>query len=476
MRKIIFLTILLFISIYLTFVNNDVILTDDLSTGFVCNYINDFKLSYTDFISKYTSTPNMTSRPISSAIFYTIIYLMKFNEKFYYLNYLFFLISIIIIFFTVKKIFSENISVIITIFYSLIPIGTSIVYSPIMMNSNIATIFYGLSLFFIYGRRNLFLSIIFLFFSVLSYEIFAPLIIFNAFLVSNNFKIRFIYFLVFIMCFILYKKIIEPYFFPNYIAREKLDYVFNFKRNLMLIYLSFRMIFYDVPKALFKSVLAIKYYSLTDYLTLIVYIVTSNYIVFKCQFNLDLPSKKVLRYSIIGLLVCFLIYPFSFYDPTLYGFNNRTLGGIRLFFSIVVVLLLFSFLYNKNYSSQFPLKLVLSFCFIFFSISTISIKNAWHFSDEYNKKLFMNLSFHLNKNLRSNFIFILNRDEELKKDKYILNEPIFLEHWESSALKKYSQIPSNFDIYYFHNYQKKFPEKYYIYNNTENKLYFVNNN
>lgn len=459
----------------MNFVNNGVILTDDLSTGFISNYINDFKLDYIDFISKYISTPNMTSRPISSTIFYTIIYLMKFNEKFYYLNYLFFLISIIVIFFTFKKIFSENISVIITIFYSLIPIGTSIVYSPIMMNSNIASIFYCLSLFFIYGRRNLFLSIIFLFFSVLSYEVFAPLIIFNAFLASNNFKIRFLYFLVFIMCFILYKKIIEPYFFPNYIAREKLDYVFNFKRNLMLIYLSFRMIFYDVPNALFKSVLAIKYYSLTDCLTLIIYIVTSNYFVFKSQYNFDLPNKKVLRYSIIGLFICFLIYPLSFYDPTLYGFNNRTLGGIRLFFSIVIVLFFF-LLFNKYYSRQFHLKLVLSFCIILFSISTISIKNAWHFSDEYNKKLFTNLSFHLNKPLKTNFIFIFNRDKELQKDKYILNEPIFLEHWESNALKKYSHIPNNFDIYYYHNYKQKFPKKYYIYNNIENKLYYINSN
>jgi hypothetical protein len=65
MKKIILITIFLLVYLYSGILENGILLTDDLATGFKDNYLRRWNLGYFDFILKILDTPNMTSRPIS---------------------------------------------------------------------------------------------------------------------------------------------------------------------------------------------------------------------------------------------------------------------------------------------------------------------------------------------------------------------------------------------------------------------------
>lgn len=475
MKKIILITIFLLVYLYSGILENGILLTDDLATGFKDNYLRRWNLGYFDFILKYLDTPNMTSRPISSFFFYSVIYLMKFNSKFYYLNYVFFLISIFVIYITSSKIIPKNYSIIFIVFYALIPFGTSLVFSPIMMNSNIATIFYCLSIICLFNKAKgyYYISILFMLFSILSYEIFIPLVFLNIFFVKGSLYKKLLYLICLVSLFLCYKKIIEPNVFHNFTKREKIENLFHLKRYVILVYLSIKMILIDFPKSIYKSFIAIKYFTLVDFFVLLIYLLSSIYIIFKTNFQLLKSNSKITFFSIYALFLCFIIYSLSNYDPTLYGFSNRTLGGVRLFFSLFLVMLAYYFSTKRCSFNQVKFKIIISIFLVLFTISSISIKNAWQYSDNYNKKLFSKLKTQIHHKMKSRFIYINYRDEEYSKDIYILREPIFLEHWETVALKKWTNIPVKYDIYDYKNYLNKFPDKYYIYDYPKNKLNYI---
>ncbi len=87
-----------------------------------------------------------------------------------------------------KKILSEELAGLITLLYSCSVIGTSIQFSPIMLNSNLATVFFSLSIYFLYVRDKILVSALLFIASILSYEIFFPLILLHLFLIKENKK------------------------------------------------------------------------------------------------------------------------------------------------------------------------------------------------------------------------------------------------------------------------------------------------
>jgi hypothetical protein len=53
MKKIILITIFLLVYLYSGILENGILLTDDLATGFKDNYLRRWNLGYFDFILKY---------------------------------------------------------------------------------------------------------------------------------------------------------------------------------------------------------------------------------------------------------------------------------------------------------------------------------------------------------------------------------------------------------------------------------------
>ncbi|HEX7871007.1 MAG TPA: hypothetical protein VF455_12935, partial [Chryseobacterium sp.] len=184
-KSFIFLFFLIFLYVFYTLYkiySLDVVLADDLGLIYLTKNIHQ---NYFEYIVSYIDSSTMSARPVSGFITGTIIFLSKNNDNLYFSGLLFFPLSILTIFFVFSKILPKEIACLITLFYTVSMIGTSVQFSPIMLNSNIATILYVLSIYFIVVKKKLIISSCLFIFSIFSYEIFFMGIILNVLLIKD---------------------------------------------------------------------------------------------------------------------------------------------------------------------------------------------------------------------------------------------------------------------------------------------------
>lgn len=475
-NHLLFLIILFFCYLFYGLISTNTLITDDISRTFANGYVEDWKNGYGVFLYNNINTNTMSSRPISGIFYETICYLMKYGIKFYYLNYIFFLLSLITIYYTSKRYLKPELSIIITIVYSLIPIGTSIVFSPIMMNSSLATIFYCFSIYFLkeQTKKNVLISSLFFILSTLSYEIFITCIFLNVILIKNRIKYAYLIFTTIII--ISYRHFLEPLIFTDFHHRNSNDRIFDIEKNIDIIKCIVHMIIIQFPVAIFKALRAIKFYSLSDYLVLIFFIFLVSYKILQMDFkNISFVKiKKIIIYAFIGLILSNLIFVFSEYQPTLNTFNNRYLGSIRIFF-VIILILTSLYIFKKN------VKYLLIFYISIFAITTVSVKNAWIYAGKINDNLFSNLSSVLPKNSEIKNVYVvyntIKNDDlqtEFSDEHFVLNEPIFKESWEAYHLQKLHDISQKYKILYYHNINEITQSKeYYIFNLKTKKLEIV---
>lgn len=196
-------------------------------------------------------------RPVSSFVTGTLIFFAKYNEYIYFFGLLFFPISVFTIYCILKNIMTKEIASLITLLYSCSLLATSIQFSPIMLNSNLATIFFSLSIYYLYIRKNLIMSSIFFIVSVLSYEIFLPLILLNLFL-SRTIKKRIVFIFITLCVIFAYKKILQSEIFISSYQRDDASQILNLKRNLSMGLLSAKLFFRDIFIGIYKGLLNIK--------------------------------------------------------------------------------------------------------------------------------------------------------------------------------------------------------------------------
>ncbi|RNA63968.1 hypothetical protein D1631_00355 [Chryseobacterium nematophagum] len=336
-----------FFSIYF----HSVLLVDDLAKMYQIFELKEDPLAYFTFIHRFLDTETMTSCPISGFITGSLIYISQFCSDLYFLGNGIFYFSILIIFHTLKRLFEVEMSIFISLLYSLLFIGSFIQYSPIMLNSSVSTILYCISLGYILKSNTtsgLAYSMLFFFFSLLSYKIFAPLIILNIFFIRGP-RARVTYFLGSIILILLYRRALEPLLFVNYYKRDAIENLFEIDRLKSLLVLGGKLLTLDFIITFFKSVRAIQYYSFLDYL----YCILSSLLIFLLIYrsNLEYKVKLVLLIGGLGIFV------FSGYIPSLVGFEIRNLGALRIFFSIFLMgILLYS---TRTLSSLFRKSLLL---------------------------------------------------------------------------------------------------------------------
>ncbi|MGL6126576.1 hypothetical protein, partial [Chryseobacterium artocarpi] len=138
---LIFLNILIIVYnlyISLSVFKEKIIVTDDLSKLYESKHISK---SYFSYLYSFLDSTTMAARPISGIVTGTLIFFSKSNEYIYLLGVLFFPLSLLAIYCIAKKILSKELASLITLLYSCSLIGTSIQFSSIMLNSNLATIF-----------------------------------------------------------------------------------------------------------------------------------------------------------------------------------------------------------------------------------------------------------------------------------------------------------------------------------------------
>lgn len=477
MKYFILAPILFITFIYFFLVKDNILLTDDLGMIYQPVFGNN-EYNYLKFISNFIDQDIMTSRPVSAFFYGTIIFLTQFfSIKFYFVNYLFFITAITSVYLVVKKLLNESIAIVSSLFYTLIPIGSSIVFSPIMMNSNLATIFFCGAIYFSTKKKlgYLILSASLFITSILSYEIFIPLIFLFYFTlkIKNSKKIIFITFTLFSI--FIYREFIEVNIFDNHFHRDQKLNFLDFGRNVDVITTAIKM-HYNILLSLAKSIRALQFFSIIDYILLLLFMVVLVKSINRVNLDLRISNQKLLVILLCSIST-FSIFILSSYLPNAYGFDNRNLGAMRLFYAILFTILILKI------PSQKIKKYLLTSIFLLLAISTISIKNAWIFADKTNKQLFYSLSEIIkHEKLKSDTILIsydLNSRNKIFSDQhsifknhhFILKEPIFSEEWEVPYLKKVANIKENVTIRYLYKVDKnKINDSYYIYNWSKNIL------
>ena len=355
-----------------------------------------------------------------------------------------------------------------------------------MLNSNIATVFYCASIIVLKERKQtpavFFFSILFFLFSVFSYEVFAPLIFLNLLLVQRR---KFLYLISIIIPILIYRQLIEPQLFNNYAHRSDVTQVLQVKRSIMVVFEITKTMTYDLFTSLFRSARAVAYFTVYDYLLFGLFNLFTCYYLSKKNIVSEFPTDLNIKFNfflILGFFSAALIYFGSTYSPSLFGYHNRTLAGIRLYGVLIITYFLF-----KKANSY-----LIFFTILIFSVSAISVKNAWLYSFEINNDLFKKISFHNipnTKNIKMLYVIFDQKNADLqatftkqgKKDRniffsdphFILKEPMYFETWESKYyVRKFSLNPT-IKIEHFYSGDENKSKPYYLFDLTTDKLSVV---
>lgn len=480
-----FLFVLLFSGILLFQIFSEkVLLADDLSVILSARNHN----SFIKFLEIFLDSPWMSPRPISALLYAPSIYLVNyFGINFYFINHIFYLSSLVMIYILITKFYNNKIATLGVFLYSLLPFASFTTFSLIMMNSALATIFYCLSLLFILkikknSLERLFLCLSSLFFllSVLSYEIFVPLILLNTYLIpTKKYSYKIVYIFITFSLILIYRNILAPNIFNNFLERTDHSVILDFPRHIYLIKEIIITFFIKLPIAIFRGIRAIIYYNWNDYILLIASIIFSYFLIFKTKYSFSLDNNSIPFF--IGFLSSFIIFFISVENFSIYDFSSRILGATRLFLTLFI-LSLFVILIRQHLKY---IKLLYFFILIVLSITTISSKNAWIYANQYNINLLQELKNHIPKNPKTNYIFI-TYDKNDKEDRlnlqrndkhFIFSERILYNRMNSYYLKTKVNIDEELKIEYFFSKKKKyFPKNYYLFDYKTKTIEYITEN
>lgn len=447
---LIFLNILIVVySLYisLSVFKEKAVVTDDLAGVYALRVIPD---SYFSYIYSFLDSTIMAARPVSGIITGTLSFLSKNNESAYLLGTLFFPLSLIAVYWVGRKMLSKELANLITLLYCCSIIGTSIQFTSIMLNSNLATIFFVLSIYYVYVRKKIIVSALLFIASVLSYEIFLPLVLLPLFLIREN-KKRVLFALLTLGVIITFRKVIQPYIFVNSYQRDEVGRIFELKRVMLVVIFSVKLFVKDLFVGIYKGLLNIRNLNIPEWVLSVVI----PFVVYKAFRNYDFKSKseyfkKLGMISFVAILVGLSIFLFSSYIPTLFGFNNRNLGAIRLFYTLLIISGVIYLSVKLNVQSRMISVFFAVIAFLLV-VTNIRVKDSWIYASHFNNELFSKL----NKAIRDNHIeggdICLEYDvfHELKTNPNLtFREPLFYDDWESSMLCEINGIdPKKFKVH-----------------------------
>lgn len=424
-----------------------VALADDLSKIYESGNISQ---SYFTFIYSFLDSHTMAARPVSGLVTGTLIFLSGYSESVYWLGLFFFPLSLWVMYWVTQKIGSAQWASLVILLYSCSVIGTSIQFSPIMLNSNLATLFFCLSIYFLYARKNIWGSSLLFIASVFSYEIFLPLILLHLFLIREN-KKKVMFFVLTIGFIIIFRKIIQPAIFENSYQRDEISKIFDVKRILQICIYTVKLFCKDIFIGVFKGILNFK--KLNFYEWMLVLIIPS--LVYQGFSGYDFKSeekrfKDLGIISFAGILLAVSIFFFSSYIPTVFGFDNRNLGAVRLFHTLFIISAII-FLGIKIKLNRKIIASLLGFTAFFFLMTNISVKNSWIYAHHFNQEMFGKLRTALKQNniTHGNICLDYNMPAEVKTNPdFTFREPVFYNSWEAPMLCKMSGIdPEKIHVY-----------------------------
>ncbi|WP_343679790.1 hypothetical protein [Chryseobacterium arthrosphaerae] len=427
------------------------VLSDDLAGVYQLRTVPD---SYFSYIYSFLDSSLMAARPVSGLVTGTLSFLSKDHESLYLLGILFFPFSLAVLYWVARHILSKELASLFTLLYATSLIGSSIQFSSIMLNSNLATIFFALSIYYVYTRKNTILSALFFITSVLSYEIFLPFIVLHLFLIKDH-KKKVVFGLLTLGIIVIFRKIIQPALFVNSYQRDEITKVFELKRVIFVAVCAVKLFFRDLFEGIWKGILNIRKLHILE--ILLALIISS--VVYKVFAGYDFKSrvqelKKLSIISFISILFGLSIFLFSSYIPTLFGFDNRNLGAIRLFYTLFIISGIIYLSVRLKLSGK-TISIFLAGMAFILVITNISLKNSWIYASKFNNQLFRQLNIALKQNNISegNVCIDYGVFEVLKSDPdLMLREPLFYKYWESPMLSQMNGIdPEKIHVYNIEN-------------------------
>lgn len=422
-------------------------LADDLSKIYESGNISQ---PYFKFIYSFLDSHTMAARPVSGFMTGTLMFLSGYSESVYWLGLFFFPLSLLVMYRVAQKIASPQWAGLLALLYSCSVIGTSIQFSPIMLNSNLATLFFCLSIYCLYVRKNIWGSSLLFIASVFSYEIFLPLVLLHLFFIKEN-KKRAIFMILTVGFIIIFRKIIQPAVFENSYQRDEISKIFDVERILHIFIYAVKLFCKDVFVGVYKGVLNLKKLNLYEWMAVLiipslVYKVFSGY-----DFKTDIRRFKNLGIiSFTGILLGMSIFLFSSYRPTLFGFDNRNLGAVRLFYTLFIISAVIFLGIKLNFKSKIIASL-LGFVAFLFLATNISAKNSWIYANHFNHKMFGKLRTALKQNniTHGDICLDYNMSAEVKTNPgFTFREPVFYNTWEAPMLCKMNGIdPEKIHVY-----------------------------
>lgn len=463
---LIFLNILIIVyNLYigLSIFREKVIVADDLKEVYNAKYVSK---PYFSYIYSYLDASNMAARPVSGFVTGTLVFLSQYNASIYLLGILFFPLSLIAVYGVAQKILSKELASLITLLYSCSIIGTSIQFSPIMLNSNLATLFFCVSIYFVYIRKNVLLSALFFILSILSYEIFLPLILLHLFLIREN-KKRIIFLLLTAGVIVLFRKVIQPGIFAHSYQRDEVGKLFEWERVVQVTILTAKLFLKDIFVGIYKGILNLKNLLIIE---IILALVMSS-VVYKVFSGYDFKSKlkdikSIGLISLISIIFAVSVFYVSAYIPTLFGFDNRSLGAIRLFYTIFIISGIIYLSFKLEWRNKTISSLLAGITFLLLT-TNMSVKNAWIYVNQFNLKMFNELGKALKAEHIESGVVCLRYDmlTELKTNPhFILREPIFYNNWECRMLSEMNGIDAK-KVYIFNADRQTKCEMVFLYQN-----------
>jgi len=430
--------------------------------------------SYIEFQSFVSSSDTMTARPIS-AVLHGICYWYfgTMTWPYHLLNLVLFLATVLLVYGAIKKICACGIAFLTAIFALAYPSASGTTFSSIMMNSNLAGIFWSIALYLDsirqtgeYRRWKDFLVTVLLLLSSLSYEVFIPMFAINILIRitqenSAHFRIRqalrqSMPVLVALLFFGIYRGFIEKIIFDNPVSPMDIAspavLIYRFLRSMAL---GVKVSFVDSIKISARSLDNLDLLSLPYLLLITASLIGSSLYIFsyikydntvlhavpiieKVIAKLKLidvelvPRIALLSIAIVIYVISHIIFVFSDYIPNSWGFESRTQGAIRFAFGFLIAVGA-KFFYNFFKHHQLRRMIILGTVglFVLFALSIVGQREAWISAARYNSFLLqkMDVAIRTHKlNEQKTFTFVAELPESFPNQ--VNGEPIFGESWD----------------------------------------------
>ncbi len=449
--------------------------------------------NYAEFELFVASFPTMTGRPVS-AILHGLCYWFFATTiwPYHMINLGLFFASVVLVYGAVKNVTSREIAFLTALFALIYPSASGTIFSSIMMNSNLAAVFWSIALYLDSTRKEHesnwkdFAVVVALLLSSLSYEAFIPLFMVNILIrlvrivKRNGIKLDLRQLLkdcapilTAWLLFAAYRGFAERILFENAVSTISApSLTVLVSRFFQAIALGMKESFVQSLKISVKSLNNLRLLSWPYLLMVFASLAVSSFCISSCVGSNSNLSRRwstlegttntcritrikispwlyVFSLAILIYVASLFIFVFSSYIPNSLGFESRTQGAVRFAVAFLIAVAAKSF-YNLLNHSQLKRIVVLGtiVLFVLFTFSIVGQREAWISAAQYNNALLQKMDGAIRRaklNEQAAFTFVAELPGTFPNQ--VNAEPIFGEAWDLgpalSSLYPLSNVRAN---------------------------------